>query len=61
LGERSQNWEIAFGFEFWRSSRATSVVGLPGLVEFEIPFEMKKKNIQEKNCNQFVFPIFSAI
>jgi hypothetical protein len=36
------------GFEFWRSSRTTSVVGLPGLVEFEIPFEIKKRIVKKK-------------
>lgn len=49
--------KIAFGFEFWRNSRTTSVVGLPGLVEFEIPFEMKKK-YSRKKLQPIRFPHF---
>jgi hypothetical protein len=43
LRERYKIGKIALGFEFWRNSRTTSVAGLWGLVEFEIPFEIKKK------------------
>jgi hypothetical protein len=48
LRERYKIGKIALGFEFWRNSRTTSVAGLWGLVEFEIPFEIKKKNIKKK-------------